>query len=136
MAGRKPAIELEGNREFRRALRRTGNDVKDDLKSLHREGANIVLQESLRRVPVRTGTLKATVRAAALQTRGEVRAGFKRVPYAGPIHFGWPAQRIRPNPFLYDAIDARRSEVLDAYHQGVDRAARRHGLDVRRSLRG
>ena len=133
---RKPAIELEGSREFRRALRRTGEDVKNDLKLLHAAGAQIVLREALRRVPVDTGTLKATVRAAALQTRGEVRAGFVRVPYAGPIHFGWSTRGIEPQPFLYDAIDKRRSEVLDAYHSALDQTARRHGLDVGRTLRG
>lgn len=117
-------------------MRRTGEDVKDELKGLHAEGANLVLEEALKKVPVRTGTLKATVRAASLQTRGEVRAGYKRVPWAGPIHFGWPARNIRPQPFLYDAIDARREQVLDAYYDAVNAAARRHGLDVSRSLRG
>lgn len=131
----RPAIQIEGGRETRRALRRTGEDVKADLKGLHAEGAQIVLEEALRRVPVRTGKLKSTVRAAALQTRGEVRAGFARVPYAGPIHFGWSDRGISPNPFLYDAIDNRRGQVMDSYHRQLDRVARRHGLDVSRSVR-
>lgn len=133
---RQQGVQLEGAREFRRALRRTGNDVRADLKSLHQDGARIVERQAEQLVPVRAGTLKGTIRSSTTQTKGVVRAGYARVPYAGPIHFGWRARNIEPQPFLYDAVDERRAEVLDAYWNQVTRVARRHGLDVRKSHRG
>ena len=48
-----------------------------------------------------------------------VRAGFARVPYAGPIHFGWRKRNIQPQPFLYEALDKRRNEVFDRYNKEV-----------------
>jgi hypothetical protein len=68
------------------------------------------------------------VRAAGAQTRASVKAGFKRVPYAGVIHFGWPARGILPRPFLYDALDARRDEVMDAYTDGMADLIKKNGL--------
>lgn len=131
MAGSGVNIELEGQREFRRALRAMGDDL-DDLKAAHLAGARIVMKEALELVPVLTGTLQETIRASGTKTRGVVRAGYKRVPWAGPIHFGWPDRNITPQPFLYDAIDHRRDEVLDVYWDRVTRIARDRGMEVKR----
>lgn len=131
MAGSGVNIELEGQREFRRALRAMGDDL-DDLKAAHLAGARIVMKEALELVPILTGTLKDTIRASGTKTKGMVRAGYKRVPWAGPIHFGWPDRNITPQPFLYDAIDHRRDEVLDVYWDRVTRIARDRGMEVKR----
>jgi hypothetical protein len=42
------------------------------------------------------------------------------VPYAGPIHYGWDnafgeGVTIEARPFLSDALDDVRDEVVDAY---------------------
>jgi hypothetical protein len=98
-----------------------------------------VFRNAMPRVPVRSGKLKSTMRVSASTRSGSVRAGGKRsAPYAGPIHFGWPnrpqLQRswyggpIRPNPFLYSALDARRSEVEFVFARGVMKAAKKAGL--------
>jgi len=76
-------------------------------------------------VPVRTGRLRASVRVLASQRRGQVAAGKKSVPYAGPIHFGWRAHNIAPNPFLYKALDKRRNEVIRSYERSVDKVVRK-----------
>ena len=59
-----------------------------------------------------------------------VRAGRAAVPYAGVIHFGWAAHSIAPQPFLYDAADARADEVLAKFHEDINKQARSAGLDV------
>lgn len=127
-------IRFEGSREFRRALRNLGDDL-EDLKTAHSEGAEIVADRATQIVPMVTGELRDTIRSAGTKTRGLVRAGFARTPYAGPIHFGWPAHGITPQPFLYEAMDDRRDEVLDVYHDRVTALARRRGLDVRKAIR-
>jgi len=61
---------------------------------------------------------------------GVVRMGRKAVPYAGPVHFGWPNRPnaakgwrggpIRPNPFLYEAMDKRVGEVMAIYSKYLE----------------
>ena len=121
------SIKATGVKELRRELRRMGDDL-EDLKALNLDVATLVSDRAKDLVPRRTGTLADTIRPAGTKTAGRVRAGFKRVPYAGVIHFGFPARRIEPQPFLYDALDQRRGEVFDAYFKGVKKIQRKAGL--------
>ncbi len=126
MAGRQ--VSVEGARELRKALKTVGDEAKAGLKDVNLEVAEIVARAAVTKVPVRSGALRETVRAAGAQTRASVKAGFKKVPYAGVIHFGWPARGILPRPFLYDALDARRDEVMDAYTDGMADLIKKNGL--------
>jgi peptidoglycan/xylan/chitin deacetylase (PgdA/CDA1 family) len=121
------SIKATGVKELRRELRKMGNDL-EDLKALNLDVATLVSDRAKDIVPRRTGTLADTIRPAGTKTAGRVRAGFKRVPYAGVIHFGWPARRIEPQPFLYDALDQRRGEVFDRYFDGIKKIQRKAGL--------
>jgi hypothetical protein len=126
VAGRQ--VSVEGARELRKALKTVGDEAKAGLKDVNVEVAEIVARAAVTRVPSRSGALRETVRAAGAQTRASVKAGFKKVPYAGVIHFGWPARKIAPQPFLYDALDARRDEVVDTYANGMADLLRKNGL--------
>jgi hypothetical protein len=132
-------IEVQGVKVISKQLRQMGDGTIKELKKVHIQSANIVYRNAMPRVPVRSGNLKSTMRVTASVRSGAVRAGGKRsAPYAGPIHFGWPnrpqLQRswyggpIRPNPFLYSALDARRSAVEDAFFTGVMKVAKKAGL--------
>ena len=68
------------------------------------------------------------MRAASTMTSGKVRLGNSKVLYAGAIHFGWPARRIKPQPFIYDALDGRRNEVAQLYATRIDQLVRRYDL--------
>ena len=114
----KPRIQVEGLKELRAALKATGNDL-DDLKVAGRVAADIVAGEARSLVPVRSGALLATIRPAGQVGNTVVRAGTALVPYAPIIHFGSAARNISPRPFLYDAIDRRQQEVVDAYADQV-----------------
>ncbi len=126
MAGRQ--VSVEGARELRKALKTVGDEAKAGLKDVNLEVAEIVARAAVTKVPSRSGALRETVRAAGAQTRASVKAGFKKVPYAGVIHFGFPARGILPQPFLYDALDARRDEVMDAYTDGIADLIKKNGL--------
>ena len=127
MARKTQSIKIQGAKELRRELRKMGDDMQD-LKELNLDVATIVSERAKDIVPRRTGNLADTIRPSGTKTAGRVRAGFKRVPYAGVIHFGFPARRIQPQPFLYDALDQRRGEVFDAYFKGVKKIQRKAGL--------
>lgn len=120
MAGTSAQVQVQGAAELRRALKQMGDDLAD-LKEAHRAAAESVATEARSRVPVVSGTLLGTIRTSVRQTGASVMAGGgrRRVPYAGPIHFGWHRRHIVPQPFLYDAMDERRDEVAADYQARV-----------------
>jgi hypothetical protein len=126
----KPAVRVEGGRQVRSALRAVGDDMTD-LKDLHRRLADDVAGTAKTKVPKRTGRLKDSIRGSGTKTLARVRAGNNRksgptsVPYGAVIHFGWGAKGIKPQPFLYEALDERRQEVVDAYNKQVREIIRR-----------
>lgn len=128
-SGRGGKIQIDGLKETQRALREMSDDLKTKMKETHRQAAEVVVEGSKRYVPFRTGKLAASIRAAATMTSGKVRVGSASVPYAGPIHFGWPARSIKPQPFIYDAMDVRRQEVLEIYAARITGLIDEYNLD-------
>jgi HK97 gp10 family phage protein len=128
------ATKITGEREVRAKIRKlqdsvSKNSAKSDLKGFHAEGAKIVERDAVSRAPVRGGGLRSSLRSSGTQRSGVVRAGRASIPYAGPIHFGWRARNIRPQPFMYDALDARRDEVVKVFDKGVADLIRKYKLD-------
>jgi HK97 gp10 family phage protein len=115
------SIKVDGLRELQRQLRTLDNKaMKAELRKVNKDAATIVADEARNLVPVRSGRLRASIGARAGQTSASVKAGTgSRVPYAGPIHFGWPARNIRPQPFLYEALGKKWKEVYNAYDKNV-----------------
>ena len=106
MAAGKPAVRVKGAAEFRAAMKRMGADLSD-LTAINRQAAETVAGTARDKAPRLTGALESSIRAGATRTRGTVKAGSRAIPYAGVIHFGWPAHNISPQPFIYDALDER-----------------------------
>lgn len=127
-------VRIEGIKEVRSAIRAISdemdrNGAKAELRVMNLHAAEVVKQKADSLVPRRSGQLAKTVRASGTQKSARVRAGYQRVPYAGPIHFGWPARGIYPQPFLYDALDSRRLQVVEVYERGIDRLIDKYDLD-------
>lgn len=122
------AAQIEGLREVQKALRDVGNNLLNEMKPTHLKAAEIVVEGAKRIAPVRTGRMAASIRAAAVRTGGRVRVGSSGVPYAGPIHFGWPARRITPQPFVYEALDPRRDEVAAIYAERLNDIIVKYGI--------
>lgn len=118
MAGT-PAVKVTGAKEFRAAMKRMDGDLSD-LSAINKAAAETVAGDARGRAPVLSGTLAGSIRAGATRTRGYVKAGSKGIPYAGPIHFGWPRHNIEPQPFVYDALDDRRGEIIDRYEAHIE----------------
>lgn len=114
-------VEIEGARRLRSTMRRAGLDL-EDLKAAHARAAQIASNAAAARAPVRSGTLAGTVRSSGTKTAGIVRAGFARVPYAGPIHWGWPARGIPANTFITDAAQDTETVWLAIYEKAVESA--------------
>lgn len=109
---------VEGGRELRRTLRKAGLDMKN-LTAVNKRAAATVVRAALPATPRRGGALAQSVRAGATQRAGIVRAGRKAMPYAGPIHWGWPARGIAPQPWLMTAAKATEPVWFRQYENEI-----------------
>jgi phage gpG-like protein len=120
------AVRVTGLRDVQRKMNQAasaGEDMRDLMHSL----GQIVIQAA--QTPVLTGQLAATLRAGRGKTKAVVRAGYKtRAPYAGVVHYGWPARNIKAQPYLVDALRTSRSQVFAALEQGIDQILRKNKL--------
>jgi hypothetical protein len=115
-----PALEVTGARQLRRALKDAGVSVQD-LKDAHKAVAEDVARASAPRAPRRTGALAASVRPSGTQAGALVRAGNGRtVPYAAPVHWGWPARNITAQPWIYRTAEDRQPQWEDQYLRALE----------------
>lgn len=115
-----PAIQVDGLDELRRELRRLKDrELNEAMKAVHKELADEVTKRALPKVPVRTGTLKSTVRSTGTVRDAIGRVGKASVPYAAPIHWGWASRNIPRRPFLTDAAAALERDITDRYDRHV-----------------
>lgn len=119
MAKAKPFIEVTGTSELRRLLRKVeSKDINKALREANKGAANVIAERAKELVPVSSGRLKKSIGSRASQSSGSIKAGSAgRVPYAGPIHFGWFRRSIKAQPFLNDAISDKLSEAREVYDE-------------------
>ncbi len=135
-----------GLAELRRDLRQLGDteglaEVRDALRS----AARLVADDARRRIPVKTGLARDSVRPTVSGNRAFVRGGRTTVPYYGWLDFGsrrprsgqprsvgpWALTGRGPDRgrFIYAAIDDRIDDVVRLVGNSLDAFARRKGLD-------
>lgn len=118
-------VRVEGLRKAVRALDQAGVDAGDIRRLMHDIGLIVVNAAMPPRV---SGTLASTIRAGKGKTKAVVRAGGAKAPYAGVVHYGWPARHIAPQPFLSDALMRKRTDVFNALDQGVSQILKDNDL--------
>lgn len=118
-------VRVEGLGKAMRQLSAAGANA-DELRDLMQEIGGLVVNAA--NPPRASGTLAATVRPGRGKTKAVVRAGGARAPYAGVIHYGWPARNIAPNPFLTNALNAQRSAIFQALDNGIADLLEKHDL--------
>ena len=135
MTGPPVSIEVEGAKELRSILRQIGDkDLKTGLRLANKTVSQLVVDEALPNVPVRTGRLRQSVKALATQSAAYGKAGSGRVPYAAAIHWGEgtgnvnystgatvgrAARNIRGRPFLWDAADKVINRAVTTYEDAI-----------------
>lgn len=115
----RPLATVEGARRLRATLRAAGDNL-DGLKAANQAVADVVTQRTRSKVPVRSGRLRGTVRGSGTKTAAVVRAGYKSLPYGGPIHWGWPARKIKAQPFMVDAAHETENRWRRLYEDAVN----------------
>jgi hypothetical protein len=122
-------LKTEGLAKASRALARAGDYAEDQRDLMHSIG-QLVVDEAKTLAPVRSGALRDAIRAGRGKTKAVVRAGFRRVPYAPVIHYGWADHNIEPQPYMLQALANKRAEAFKLYEDGMRRLLLKAGLDV------
>ena len=117
----RPQVQIEGSRRLRRELRRAGADL-GDLRTAHLQAAGIAAQAGRGEAPRRSGALAGSVRPGATRTAGMIRAGGRKVPYAGVQEYGWPARGIREQAYLRGGAQASEAAWLNIYWRELEQA--------------
>jgi hypothetical protein len=137
-------IQAEGLREAIRDAKALGLDTKG-FNEANYEAAVTLIAAARPLVPVRSGRLLATLKPAKTKTYAAARAGTTKVPYAGPIHWGWAIvgashkgkltaggprsyRNIAPQPFFAKALGYTYEEILKNYDNAMKRLIVKHNL--------
>lgn len=111
-------VRIDGARQLRRELRAASGDL-DRMKAAHSAAATAVAIAAAAAAPRRTGRLASTVRGSGTNTMATIRAGYARVPYANPIHWGWPRRGIRANPWMSETAQRTQPQWVGIYADRV-----------------
>lgn len=104
-----------------RTMQRAQVDI-GELKDAHKRVGELVAREAQGHAPRRSGRLVGTLRASRQARRAQVVLGRTSVPYAGPIHWGWPARGIKANPFVSEAAQDTEPRWVPIYRADVQAA--------------
>lgn len=113
-------VKVQGARELEHTCRDAGDSL-EDMTRAHGTAGNYVARLAKGKAPVRSGTLANSIRAVQAPTQVAITAGGPGIPYAGPIHWGWPARNISAQPFLTDALAEAETSVQEIYADDVRR---------------
>lgn len=119
----KPSIQIEGAKEVRRSLKHLGDKrVPDGFKRVNKSAAELVAEAASQVVPVRSGSLKQSIRALGQQAGATVKMGKAKTPYAGWIEFGGTIRRglvtrpfVKAGRYLFPTVERLRGKVEDMY---------------------
>lgn len=103
-----------GQARLVRTLRAAGVDL-DELKAATAAAARIVLSAATAGAPRRSGALAGSGKQSNARRRARITFGNARVPYAAPIHWGWPRHNIAAQPFASNAAQSTESAWVAAY---------------------
>jgi HK97 gp10 family phage protein len=114
-------IKVKGLNAAIRALQQIG--VPDSaIKEAGTRSGELVANEARSIVPVKTGSLRNSIRVSKALRKVSISAGNnRRVPYANPIHWGWFKRNIKPQPFFVKALGYTRNEVYQNYYKELDK---------------
>jgi hypothetical protein len=114
-----PLVQVEGARELRTTLRKAGVDL-EDMKDANAAVAAQVAAAASARAPHKSGALASSVRGNRAAGAAVIKIGRASVPYAGVIHWGWPARNIRPQPFAVDAAHDTEPAWTETYFRAIE----------------
>jgi hypothetical protein len=126
-------IKVQGLQDALKALKAIGTPTAE-VSAAAQQAGEIVASMSRTLVPVKSGRLRATIKAKKQARKVLVSAGNNTtVPYANPIHWGWyydknnfVKKNIMPNPFFAKALGLTRQQVYENYFNSINKLFNRY----------
>lgn len=120
-------VRVDGLKGTVKRLKTFDASVGRELKLIAKSSAEIVAAEAQHEAPVGTseerdkhpGLLGHSIKAFGAQAVARVQAGGAKLPYVGPIHFGWAAHHIKANQFLFKALATQSGAVRQRYEREI-----------------
>lgn len=120
------AVRVEGLKTLRSDLRAIDKKAPSALGRATKDVATRVIVPTARReAPQVSGKLAARTVAG---TRGDKTVIRNSLPYAAPIHWGWEARGIEPQPFIPEAVEQEGEVWAEELGDAIDELARRYGF--------
>ena len=144
MAKAKALLQVGGVHGMARSLQNLAREGMGDteldnkMRAASKAAAEKIVPFAKAAVPVRTGALQRTIKAAATRRYGRIIAGTPpRVPYALAVHRGTyrPGSKVRTRAtkYLSSVIPKVFPEIIDEYVKAMNSIARefqkKHGVD-------
>lgn len=121
-------VEVTGLKETLSAMAKAGTSSESMRDLMHSTG-EIVAGAARAKAPVRTGSLRDSIRAGRGKTKAVVRAGTAvRSPYAAVQHYGNPKRNLPPTMYLVTALHQTNGQVLTHIEQGISDLLTKSGL--------
>jgi hypothetical protein len=121
-------VRVEGLTKTVRSLQAAGVEV-DDLKGVFGPIAALGARLAKGFAPVRTGTLRGTIRGNKAKNKSVIIAGRKRVPWAAPINYGWKARGIKPARYMQRVDPVIGPAAVEMLDNGLNDVIKKAGLE-------
>ncbi len=130
MASAMPTVRVtvDGVSRLAQDLAAIGAEL-DDLKEVMADVADEVADIAARLAPRNTGALARSIKGKGTAHRATIKAGgTTRVPYAGPINYGWKARNIKPSRFMQRADWYMKPRTMSRLQTAIDRMIKERDL--------
>lgn len=140
-------IKVVGLIQFQAALKRMEADAPKALRIALKRVGDIVYQDAIPKIPVKTGRAKRSAKLRAEQRRVEIKAG-DDVPYwkwldfggwvgrgrsgrgTGSVYRQWMGAPVGNGRYFWHSFAEKRDEVQEALEKALLGVARQAGLDA------
>lgn len=109
--------------------------MPDEMKEIHQSIAEPIAAAARGRAPVKTGTLKSTIKASSTPTLARVSFGGARTvkgksgkSYAGPVHYGGYPAGYAGNRFVTDVYLSAKPKALQQYAAAIEALLKKENL--------
>lgn len=131
-------LKIVGLRDLQRALKALDGESQKQIRVALNSVAEGVAAGAARRVPVRSGKARASLRAQSSQREARVIGGSKKVPYYGWLEFGGKVgpgkgahrRYVSGGRYIYPAYAANRDGIYKALDAAMAALIRDAGLEV------
>jgi hypothetical protein len=131
-------LRVTGLREVQKALKDLDGESQKELRLALNEAAQVVVNVAQRRVPVRSGAARSSIRATSGQRESRVSAGGKKAPYFPWLDYGGKVGRGRSvtRPFLkggryiYPAYAAQHDNVTRLIEKRLTDLLAKKGIET------